>query len=414
VLALVVVGMVVSVVHRHSPRGGAPTASASAGGPALPAFTPTHARRITFGEVCDEDPAFTPDGESVVFDRTVAGASNIMVMNLRDAGTQPVTQMTGWNYAARVSPDGSTIAFLHESGRETGTYLAPTDGSRPPHLFSAGSAEPDWSTDGRSIWAGEDTRLVRYDLASGTPLEQIDEPAEYGSGGARVAAGGRLLILAGRGYTEAVASALVSHEPGGARRKLFDGPLNHSLTLWPDRDHALVGKVHADTGAIDLVVVPLDGSAAQLLSGTGVTPSEGLDISPDRRRIVWSTCSAPWSLVWLDGKAAGTPFHPEESDSLIDAAPVHGTSSIVVLSTRGGPRQAWILDTRGQARPRPLGLDEESLGDDTAVSSFSRDCPPRASCPRSSTRGPARSARCRRACLPRTTFRSPSPRTAVV
>lgn len=107
---------------------------------------------------CETDPAFTPDGRHLVFERydATTGDDAIWVMDLRGGDRRRIA--TGPEGAAtpEVSPDGRTLSFLSwlPDGR-TAVFAAPMHGGGhvrqvTPALFGI-SYKHGWSPDGRRI-----------------------------------------------------------------------------------------------------------------------------------------------------------------------------------------------------------------------------------------------------------------------
>ncbi|HEU4699692.1 MAG TPA: Ig-like domain-containing protein [Gemmatimonadales bacterium] len=135
----------------------------------------------------DGEPAWTPDGQRLVFSSTRDGAGQIYSMRLDGSDLRQLTASKGANVSPAVSPDGHTIAFVSTREGTADVWLMNADGSNPRRLAATREREeqPRWFPDGQLGWLvqrGErgGTLLVRHALA----------PAAAGAAGAGGAAGG--------------------------------------------------------------------------------------------------------------------------------------------------------------------------------------------------------------------------------
>lgn len=118
-------------------------------------------RRITAGT----HPAWSRDGNHLAFARIDAGGWRLFVADANGRNTRPITKPLGLADAASWSPDGRRIAFNWLFGRsempKTGTYaqqvsIVASSGGKLRRLtsfatFKGGTANADWSPDGRLI-----------------------------------------------------------------------------------------------------------------------------------------------------------------------------------------------------------------------------------------------------------------------
>jgi hypothetical protein len=320
-------------------------------------FHPVRPRRITFDEGCAEFPSFTPDGKSLVYDATVGKSSYIFERPLDGGERHQLTTVDGWDMAGAVSPDGSRVAFMRATGGTQALMIAERRlGAAPKILVPAATARPTWSRDGRSIWTSGAKGLERYDAESGALLEAVALPAAaIALRSLELSEGRRLLAIPPvRGSGESGVAIL------GADRTLtwlLRGDIDEVLLATPDGQRALAVRI-TSTDQGELMELPLDGAPPTSLANTGVGARKGMDLSPDGRRVAWSTCSAITRLVAPLPDGGATPFLADWKWDEFDVAVIPGTTRAVVLSSRAGTLQPWVVDLAAGAAPRPIDVGD--------------------------------------------------------
>ena len=99
-----------------------------------------------------EAPAWTPDGQSLVYKGCLGDHCGLFKINLDGSAPQQLTQdLSDANPA--VSPDGKSIAFMSQSGGNCDVYRMGMDGSGRTQLTAdpADDGLPAWSPDGKAI-----------------------------------------------------------------------------------------------------------------------------------------------------------------------------------------------------------------------------------------------------------------------
>ena len=124
-------------------------------------------RRLTFNEVQDVAPAWSPDGSKIAFVRSRAlfttsadGGINfqtrnpeLFVMSLDEGSERRLASNTRLGFFASWSPDGSKIAFVSDRDENGEIYVIGADGRDETRLTEhpALDSMPSWSPDGARI-----------------------------------------------------------------------------------------------------------------------------------------------------------------------------------------------------------------------------------------------------------------------
>jgi TolB protein len=132
----------------------------------------TGLRQVTYNTVDDGAPAWSPDGDRLVFHRWLDGDSHadLMTVRLNGTGERNLTRSPGILERNAVwSPDGREIVFAREdSGVENDIATIRPDGSHLRTLTDTIVNEdaPDWSPDGKWIAYHSDAAMqfVQWDL----------------------------------------------------------------------------------------------------------------------------------------------------------------------------------------------------------------------------------------------------------
>jgi WD40-like Beta Propeller Repeat len=101
------------------------------------------------------DPAWSPDGMKIAFDRSVGGNVDVWVMNADGSGLTQLTNDPAADFSPAWSPDGAQLAFVAARDGNNEIYRMKTDGTDQVRITNSGPADtqPDWSPDGSRIAA---------------------------------------------------------------------------------------------------------------------------------------------------------------------------------------------------------------------------------------------------------------------
>jgi Tol biopolymer transport system component len=395
----------------------------------------------------DYQPAFSPDGQSIVFSSNrdtpggqatspaVAGtyqASDVYVMRADGTAVQRLTRHEGWDGSPAWTPDGQAIVFYSEQDGELRLYRMNRDGSAAQAISSKGepALSPTFTPDGRlSFTARRDGRwTIVSTRADGSDLRVESDAARdywapaydpssgrvvcYGAGPTdetsrfetdlpgpfvartiqRVALPDRTLAMHGvRGYIpalspdasevatgEAFSRLVISRLDGSHKRTIFDrvhteryrGEKSAWGPSWSADGAWLAFGVGAPFGAgsekVDIWKSHSDGSQAVNLTPDSPANDAWPDFSPDGRRIVFRSARDGNQEIYLMN-ADGTGVRRLTQHQATDTMPAFSSRGdrIAFTSQRdGGDYEIYILQLNADGSPGQLERVTNSPGRD--------------------------------------------------
>ena len=131
--------------------------------------------RLTFNEVSDTDPVWSPDGQQIAFTVTHAGNDEIYLMNADGTNQRNLTRHPERDRYPDWSPDGLRIVFSSgRNGPPLTLFVMDSDGSNVEQIIRGEFAKnPKWSPDGERIaFYGNDIYIVNADGRKPTRLSR--------------------------------------------------------------------------------------------------------------------------------------------------------------------------------------------------------------------------------------------------
>ena len=376
---------------------------------------------LTSYEGREEFPTFSPDGSQVAFIWQGPGDAN-PALYVKTVSSEPPRRLT--DHAAEVnypawSPDGASIAYLlkKESGCEL-RLIPPAGGASRPvtdlesPMGDLSYSHLAWSPDGRWIAYPDKPRpeapvaLFAVEPATGE-IHQLTNPPKgtFGDDGPAFSQGGEQLAFVRR--MSALSSSypyildLSEVSPGqsaaDSARKVTQRRANS--VAWVNEDHELVlageglWRIASDgdketqvlasgewvknvtlsrTGnRLAFVQYRLDTDIWQLDRSTGQTKalitSTHLDwfhsISPDGKRIAWSSVRSGSSEIWVCNADGSHPLKLTSFHTQSGAPAWSPDGKLIAFDTRvSGNGDIYVIDAEGGV-PRPLidGPDDDLL-----------------------------------------------------
>ncbi|MEE2777122.1 MAG: LpqB family beta-propeller domain-containing protein [Acidobacteriota bacterium] len=285
--------------------------------------------QLTEGPADHREPHFSPDGGAVVFSSDLSGNYDLWTFDLERGRATQITDEPANDYAPAYSPDGSRIAFVSE--REPGgIYVQPAGGGQRPRLVArvdGSSAGPAWNPAGDTLSfqnfrrAEGVTELLTVGLEGGTAV-RISAPGED--------------VFPFRGHWSSP-SEIVYTADGHIRRARLGGAAT---------DIPFEVTVGLDRGFYPHRARDLDSARPRPVLGIR-SPA----VSPDGERVVFVALGD----IWI--REPGGALTRVTDDAFIEAHPrwsPEGTA-LVFVSDREGRMQLWVHDLSSGAARRLAG-----------------------------------------------------------
>jgi len=230
------------------------------------------AEPVQTGHAWSVNPAWTPDGETLVFASGPAGISDvwdIYEINLGDGVVTAITDTPEREMHTQVSPDGRHLSFVRMTDGPNVWIMDRVSGAE--HMIAAGPARdfhPKWDADGQNLV---------FDRTVDDALSVVWSASVDGGEGRQVAAGEAGQRLAGPNYSDdgavyAIASregtfSLLAFEEGREPQTVLTAQADErfgAFDIHPDGQSAVMSVTGAD-GQIRLFQVDLATGARTLV-----------------------------------------------------------------------------------------------------------------------------------------------------
>ncbi len=227
---------------------------------------------LTAERAHDYYPAFSPDGNMILFASNRGGGFNLYLLGLQTSILTRITQDLGEISSAAFSADGSLIAFANSvNGQPSDLWLMTREGGNPRQVYDGvgNIASPAWSPNGANIafvMSQPETpgmyEVYILDLASGQALSVTNGRYVGAGGSVDWSPDGRYLVFfAGSpGNNEIIRYEITT----GAFLQLTSGGNNAGPSFSPDGAWIVFNSQRS--GNADLFIMRLDGSEVQQIT----------------------------------------------------------------------------------------------------------------------------------------------------
>lgn len=325
-------------------------------------------RALTFGEVMDTDPVWSPDGEKVAFLSQKGCNRFALMIKVASNVTKPEKEVG--EVSARGSMDWMEDGLgLLVSDRGVIQKITIGGSEREPLTSGEGDSEPRSSPNGKWIAFIRELTSGFYDLmlmgANGELPKQIASTQSR---------------IAGLSWEQGSKFVVASLEKGASGRSLWAVPLDGSeikriaaagsgatAPAMPRRASGLAFVVRlAYTNVWSAVPGKTDGVA--------ITPGGDGDgapqLSPDGKRIAWRSSSSGANEIWVANADSSGAKQLTRIGSMATGSPAWSVDgrTIVFDSKSQGQMDLYVIGSHG-GEPKALAVTNE----DELVPSFSRD-----------------------------------------
>ncbi len=293
-----------------------------------------------------EDPAVSPDGQSIAFARAgPSGLLRIHVAPLDDPSKARV--LTGdddgfWDHLNPAwSPDGRMLCYADFRD----LWLVPVEGGSPRRLTSedARDNDPVWSADGMKIFfsSGRDNTLAlwRVDVKGGEPERLTAGTGDEGE--PSLSRDGRWLAYSTREFNPDI---VILDQRTGARQVIAGATIENEPDVAPDGSSIVF--MSDRRGTFDLWLQPLrdgllDGAPRRLTDHPGIVAVP--DFSPDGQWLAYFRVLEGQMDIWVMPIAGGAPqrFTDDPATDLHPSFSPDG-GKLAFVSDRDGIEHIWV------------------------------------------------------------------------
>ncbi len=245
----------------------------------------------------------------IVWSSNRGGNHDLYLLNLKSLTLRRLTTDPHVDFFSRFSPDGTKIVFLRSqrpwvSFREEtawDVYLINADGSGE-RLLARGGYHPTWTADGRGIIFHRQTRVFRYDLASGQESLVLDVAKEFPGvtefGDVELSPDGRRWAFPLRGNFRGAFGLSGSFSgaavfDAGARTLAFLTREQACQTTWAPHDGAVLWMAASGHGGTQVMRAPAPGAPGEVFMDLPGRYSHEYfpKLSNDGRWLVWGAAA---------------------------------------------------------------------------------------------------------------------------
>jgi serine/threonine protein kinase len=318
----------------------------------------------------ETDGAWSPNGKSIAYLKTIAGTPQLMVRALDTPAAVQLTKSEAPVSQTFWSPDSSLLYYVVPAGGGEVWAISPA-GGHPSRIFGGGLTSASISPDGKTLAilqsqsVGE--RMRSSVLISSPPgaAPRAYKPAPFEKAELspvnRLAFspdGSSILLIVGNNSSEIW---LLPYPDGGAApRRLFaksDMGLAAKASWLPDSRHVILAMAPGLAGSPDLWLADIKNERGRKITA-GILGFDDPSASPDGRRLVFTAVQNDYDLVQLP--LDGGPPHTLAANSRNELSPSWSPdgTQIVYSTDRTGEREIWMRNLKA-AIDRPAATPRD-------------------------------------------------------
>lgn len=306
--------------------------------------------RLTAPGVNSFDPAFSPDGRTIVFTRESPRGLQLFLMAPDGQKVRQLTNFYGISASVPAwSPDGSRIAFTGARDRESGVFVMRANGTEAFRLTTGftGAGEAAWSRDSKRIYFesdhGGNSDVYSIDVPAGTARRLTSDVGED-SEPVYAPSGGEIAFMSNR---NGKVSLFLEELGSGRMFSLTHATTGDSDPSWsPDGGFLAFASTRNGRSQI-FVLSRKDGSVRQ------VSPNDGEWVQP-----AWSPDGQRLAAVWGPAGSTRLRILSVHGGAPVEAAPDYvgagwpvwsadGTTIAFDGSRGGAPYQVYSVPAAG-------------------------------------------------------------------
>lgn len=295
----------------------------------------------------DSEPQLSPDGENLLYVRSVKGTVSYVIRNLKTQTERTLLSGTEWRLSAAWLSDGKAIVAPKKVGDGTALMVVPLDGGAP-YIATYSPDSIGRISGGPNGYLSVEVTRTQFEIIAGAegaqnPPQQIDE-ADGITLAPEFASDGAVALASTRGGSPGVWIA----EPRQSPRLLAPIDNLFGFRLKWSHDARRLALLGVSRNGLTLTIVGRDGDGSRSFVLDGLEAGS-LDWTPDDDAIVFSRRDQTgWRLMRMqlrDGRAA------ELSAYGWSAAWFDGGE---LIASRDNVAGLWRFDERGPVQVNPL------------------------------------------------------------
>jgi len=319
---------------------------------------PLHATTLTSFLGAHSTPSLSPDGKQFIFtwNGDLAQGKDHIYVSLVGKGTPlRLTPESESDFDPSWSPDGQSIAFERDLEAGTALEIMPALGGPARRVTSGDLETVSWSPDSKWLLWGQRDENRFYSIrvapsAGGEPRRLIDHSVGESDDAQAISPDGRHIVFVriAEDFDNDlfVADFHDGQTTGGPRPLTFDHRAKR-CPIWTG-DGKEILYVVGELGDFSVYRIAASGGPPRLLEGAGAD-ALALTLAPRANRLLYSTLSANFDIQRLNLSINGAKTERFLSSTRFESSPSYSPDGkrIAFDSNRGGGRQIWVADADG-------------------------------------------------------------------